>query len=188
MTAADKISADVLEILPAVQNDDAPHTLRKVFYLVDSLNVGGTESQAVELARRIPAAGYDVTLGCLRSQGPLLERLQGTAVVLREFHPTGGVDTPAGIYQLLRLSWFLRREKFDIVHTHDLWSNLLGVSAAWLAGVPAIISSRRDLAHLEWYQGKRRVWLRRIQNLSSAVLANATPIREALIAEDGFAP
>ncbi|MGA8507744.1 MAG: glycosyltransferase, partial [Candidatus Sulfotelmatobacter sp.] len=42
--------------------------------------------------------------------------------------------------------------------------------------------------HLEWYQGKRRVWLRRIQNLSSAVLANATPIREALIAEDGFAP
>ena len=188
VTAANKISADVLEILPAVQNHDSPRTRRKVFYLVDSLNVGGTESQAVELARRIPAAGYDVTLGCLRAQGPLLERLQGTAVVLREFHPTGGVDTPAGIYQLLRLSWFLRREKFDIVHTHDLWSNLLGVSAAWLAGVPAIISSRRDLAHLEWYEGKRRVWLRRIQNLSSAVLANATPIREALIAEDGFAP
>ncbi|MGA8442864.1 MAG: hypothetical protein WB714_31915, partial [Candidatus Sulfotelmatobacter sp.] len=101
VTAANKISADVLEILPAVQNHDSPHTLRKVFYLVDSLNVGGTESQAVELARRIPAAGYDVTLGCLRAHGPLLERLQGTAVVLREFHPTGGVDTPAGIYQLL---------------------------------------------------------------------------------------
>ena len=28
--------------------------MRKVFYLVDSLNVGGTETQAVELARRIP--------------------------------------------------------------------------------------------------------------------------------------
>jgi len=150
--------------------------------------VGGTESQAVELARRMPAAGYDVTLGCLRAQGPLLERLQGTAVVLREFHPTGGVDTPAGLYQLLRLSWLLRREKFDVVHTHDLWSNLLGIPAARLAGVPAIVSSRRDLAHLDWYQGKRRIWLRRIQNLSGAVVANATPIRDALIAEDGFAP
>jgi glycosyltransferase involved in cell wall biosynthesis len=89
---------------------------------------------------------------------------------------------------LLRLSWFLRRQKFDIVHTHDLWSNLLGVPAAWLAGVPAIVSSRRDLAHFGWYQGKRRAWLRRIQNLSGAVLVNATPIRDALIAEDGFAP
>ena len=154
---------------------------------MDSLNIGGTETQAVELAQRIPSCGYQVTLGCLRAQGPLSKRLQGTAVVVREFYPAGGVDTPRGIYQLLRLSWFLRRQKFDIVHTHDLWSNLLGVPAAWLAGVPAIISSRRDLAHSDWYQGKRRVWLRRIQNLSGAVLANATPIRDALIAEDGFA-
>ena len=186
MTASNKASADV-PAKPTVQGQSS-RSLRKVFYLVDSLNVGGTESQAVELARRIPMAGYDVTLGCLRAQGPLLERLQGTAVVLREFHAGGGIDSPAGLYQLLRLSWFLRREKFDIVHTHDLWSNLLGVPAARLAGVRAIVSSRRDLAHLDWYEGKHRVWLRRIQNLSGAVLANATPIRDVLIAEEGFVP
>ena len=165
-----------------------PHGQRKVFYLVDSFNVGGTETQAVELALRIPIAGYDVTLGCLRAEGPLLERLYGISVAVREFHPRGGIDTPAGLYQVLRLSWFLRREKFDVVHTHDLWSNLLGVPAARLAGVPAIVSSRRDLAHFDWYRGRRRVWLRRIQNLSGAVLTNATPIRDALIAEDGFRP
>jgi len=159
---------------------------RKVFYLVDSFNVGGTEVQAVELALRISTAGYQVTLGCLRAQGPLLERLKGTTIAVREFHPRGGIDSVAGIYQLLRLSRFLRREKFDIVHTHDLWSNLLGVPAARLAGIPAIVSSRRDLAHFHWYRGKRRVWLRRIQNLSGAVLTNASPIRDALVSEDGF--
>jgi glycosyltransferase involved in cell wall biosynthesis len=136
----------------------------------------------------MPAAGYEVTLGCLRAQGPLLQRLAETPVVLREFHPKGGIDSPAGIYQLLRLSRFLRKQKFDIVHTHDLWSNLMGVPAARLAGVPAIVSSRRDLAHFDWYQGKRRAWLRRIQNLSGAVLANASPVRDALLAEDRFAP
>ena len=183
-----KTSADVLAIADAVRSEQSMHPRRKVFYLVDSLNIGGTETQAVELALRIPAAGYDVTLGCLRAQGPLLERLQGTNVAVREFYPKGGMDSPAGLYQLLRLSWFLKKEKFDIVHTHDLWSNLLGVPAARLAGVPAIVSSRRDLAHFDWYQGKRRKWLRRIQNLGGAVLANATPIRDALIAEDGFAP
>jgi glycosyltransferase involved in cell wall biosynthesis len=136
----------------------------------------------------MPAVGYHVTLGCLRAQGPLLQTLAETPVVLREFHPNGGIDSPGGVYQLLRLSWFLRKQKFDVVHTHDLWSNLMGVPAARLAGVPAIVSSRRDLAHFDWYQGKRRAWLRRIQNLSGAVLANASPIREALIAEDRFAP
>jgi glycosyltransferase involved in cell wall biosynthesis len=165
-----------------------PHSQRKVFYLVDSLNVGGTETQAVELARRMPLAGYQVTLGCLRAQGPLLQRLADTPVILREFHPDGGIDSPRGIYQLLRLTRFLRKQKFDIVHTHDLWSNLMGVPAARLAGVPAIVSSRRDLAHFDWYRGERRAWLRRIQNLSGAVLANASPIRDALIAEDRFAP
>jgi glycosyltransferase involved in cell wall biosynthesis len=187
VTASDKSSAQIPAERSAVQSHGS-HSRRKVFYLLDSLNVGGTETQAVELALRIPAAGYDVTLGCLRAQGPLLERIQGTAVSLREFHPEGGIDTPAGLYQLLRLSWFLRRGKFDVVHTHDLWSNLLGIPAARLAGVPAIVSSRRDLGHLDWYQSKRRGWLRRIQNLSGAVLVNATPVRDALISEDGFAP
>jgi L-malate glycosyltransferase len=161
---------------------------RKVFYLVDSLNVGGTETQAVELALRLPVSEYEIMMGCLRAEGPLLEKLRGSAVNVREFHPSGGLDSAAGLYEVIRLARYLRREKFDVVHTHDLWSNLMGVPAARLAGVPAIVSSRRDLAHFDWYQGKRRHWLRRIQNLSGVVLANATPIRDALISEDGFAP
>ncbi|PYX21901.1 MAG: glycosyl transferase family 1 [Acidobacteria bacterium] len=161
---------------------------RKVFYLVDSLNVGGTETQAVELALRLPVSEYEVTMGCLRAEGPLLEKLRGSAVNVREFHPSGGLDSAAGLYELIKLAGYLRREKFDVVHTHDLWSNLMGVPAARLARVPAIVSSRRDLAHFDWYQGKRRHWLRRIQNLSGVVLANATPIRDALISEDRFAP
>jgi L-malate glycosyltransferase len=186
VTASNKTSIDV-STMGKLPHNGSPRFPRKVFYLVDSLNVGGTETQAVELARRISMAGYDVTLGCLRAEGPLAELLRGTEVLLKEFHPKGGIDSPAGLYQLLRLSWFLRREKFDIVHTHDLWSNLLGVPAARLAGVKAIISSRRDLAHFDWYRGKRRVWLRRIQNLSDIVVANAAAIRDALVTEDGFA-
>jgi glycosyltransferase involved in cell wall biosynthesis len=161
---------------------------RKIFFLLDSFNVGGTETQAVELARRLDPAQYKVTLGYIKPEGPLVERLRETPVSLVQFRPKGGVDSPQGAYQILRLARFLRRGRFDIVHTHDLWSNLLGIPAAWLARVPALISSRRDLAHLEWYQSSRRVWLRRIQNLSDVILTNAHPIRDALIAEDRFSP
>ncbi len=174
-------------ILGGAVGTSAPRHRRKVFYLLDSFNIGGTETQAVELALRLPASEYEITMGCLRAQGPLLDRVKGSMRV-EEFHPKGGMDTPAGLYQLARLTAFLWREKYDVVHTHDLWSNLMGVPAARLAGVSAIVSSRRDLAHFDWYRGKKRKVLRRIQNLSGVVLANATPIRDALISEDGFAP
>jgi glycosyltransferase involved in cell wall biosynthesis len=162
------------------------HAVRKVFFLVDSLNVGGTETQAVELALRMPDAGYEVTLGCLRAEGPLREKLVATPVRLMQFYPAGGIDSSGGIYQMLRLSWFLRRERFQIVHTHDLWSNLLGIPAAFLARVPVKVSGRRDLAHFEWYQGSRRKWLRRLLNLSDVILANASAIRDSLTVDDEF--
>jgi glycosyltransferase involved in cell wall biosynthesis len=161
---------------------------RKVFFLLDSLNVGGTETQAVELAIRLDSDRYDVTLGCLRARGPLLEKLAGTTVSVREFYPKGGFDSVHGMYQMFRLAIFLRRGGFQIVHTHDLYANLLGIPAAVIARVPVIISSQRDLAHLDLYKTRRRVWLRRLQNLSTAVLTNANAVRDAVLAENHFAP
>ena len=161
---------------------------RRVFFLLDSLQIGGTETQAVELALRLDPAHYAVTLGCLQLVGPLLAKLEGSSVSVMEWKTRGGVNSPAGIFQILRLARFLRRERFDVVHLHDLWSNLLGIPAAWLARVPVIISSRRDLAHLAWYSPRRRKILRRLQSLSTAVLVNSGEIREQLVKEDGFPP
>jgi glycosyltransferase involved in cell wall biosynthesis len=161
---------------------------RRVFFLVDSLQIGGTETQAVELALRLDPARYAVTLGCLRMRGPLLAKLEGSRVSVMEWDAREGLNSPSGVYQILRLARFLRRGRFDVVHTHDLWSNLMGVPAARLARVPVLISSRRDLGHLAWYTPLRRKILRHLQALSSAVLVNSGQIREQLVREDGFPP
>jgi glycosyltransferase involved in cell wall biosynthesis len=161
---------------------------RRIFYLLDSLNVGGTEVQAVELATRLDPVRYDVTLGCLRARGPLLERLTGSSVQVCEFYPKGGFDSPRGVYQMLRLARFLRRGRFQIFHAHDLYANILGIPAAVIARIPVIISSQRDLGHLDLYKSGRRVWLRRLQKFSTAILTNANAVREAVLVEDHFAP
>ena len=160
----------------------------KVFFLVDSLNVGGTEVQAVELALRIGVKGYDVTLGCLRVRGPLLERLKGSNVVIEEFYPKGGFDSVHGVYQMLRLARFLRGGQFHVFHAHDVYSNILGIPAAIVARVPVIISSQRDLSHLNPYRTRKRAWIRRLQNLSTVVLANSKAVRESVLADHNFAP
>lgn len=160
---------------------------RKVFFLLDSLNIGGTEVQAVELATRLNPELYDVTLGCLSARGPLLDRLKGSSVSIREFYPKGGFDSVHGGYQMFRLALFLRRGGFQIMHAHDLYANLLGIPAAVIARIPVIISSQRDMGHLDLYKSRRRIWLRRLQKLSTVVLTNANAVREAVLTEDHFA-
>jgi glycosyltransferase involved in cell wall biosynthesis len=176
----------VAGVPPASERHMPPRPKRKIFYLVDSLNVGGTETQAVELARRMDPTRYDITLACLRKEGPLLEKLNGSSVKVVEFHPKGGIDSPRGLYQLARMIKFLRWGQFDVVHAHDLWSNMIGVVAGKVARVPVIITSQRDLSHDAWYQGKRKKWLRRAQCASSAVLTNAGMIREGLLRDEGL--
>ena len=161
---------------------------RCVFFLLDSLDIGGTETQAVELALRLDPARYRVTLGCLQLRGSLLARLKNSTVSVVEFRARAGVDSPSGIYQILRLARYLRLGQFDVLHTHDLWSNLLGIPAGRLARVPVVISSRRDLAHLSWYSPLKRRFMRHLQQLSSAVLVNSRQIQRQLVQEEGFPP
>ena len=161
---------------------------RRVFFLLDSFMIGGTETQAVELARRLDPARYQVTVGCLRKEGPLLSRLDGTRVRVVEFSMGKGIDSLSGIRGVLKLAGFLRRERIQVMHAHDLWSNLVGMIAAKLARVPVTITSQRDLSHDAWYGTYRRRVLRYLQSRSSIVLTNANAIRDGLIEKDRLPP
>jgi glycosyltransferase involved in cell wall biosynthesis len=161
---------------------------RRVFFLLDSFMIGGTETQAVELARRLDPACYQVTVGCLRKEGPLLSRLDRTRVRVVEFSMGKGIDSPSGISGVLKLAGFLRRERIQVMHAHDLWSNLVGMVAAKLARVPVTITSQRDLSHDAWYGTYRRRVLRYLQSRSSIVLTNAKAIRDGLIEKDKLPP
>jgi glycosyltransferase involved in cell wall biosynthesis len=159
---------------------------RRVFFLLDSFMFGGTETQAVELARRLDPGRYQVTLGCLRCEGPLLDRLKGSSVKVVEVGMGKGIDSPSGMLGVLRLARRLRKERIEILHAHDLWSNLVGMAAAMLARVPVTITSQRDLSHGAWYGTYRRRILRFFQGRSYIVLTNAKAIRDGLITNDGL--
>ena len=160
----------------------------KLFFLLDSFMIGGTETQAVELARRLDPKRYRVTIGCLRREGPLLERLRNTPVEIVEVKMGGGIDSPAGLLRIAKLARFLRRERFQILHAHDLWSNMIGMPAAMLARTSVTITSQRDLSHDAWYGTYRRRVLRFLQRRSSMVLTNAKAIRDGLIEQDHLLP
>ena len=159
----------------------------RVLHLVDSLNIGGTETQMAYVALRMQRNGHRITVGCLRAEGPLLQVLQRGDVPVIEFRKGKTLLSLNGVRQMLYLAAFLRG-RFDVVHAHDLWSTLLGVPAARVARIPVIISSRRYLADLEWYTPLRNRVVRLMYRLSTRVLVNSQAVREHLVARDQVAP
>src|SRR5215471_5329973 len=159
----------------------------RVLHLVDSLNIGGTETQMVHVALRMRQNGHRTAVGCLRAEGPLLQVLQRGDVPVVEFRKGKTLLSLNGVRQMLHLAAFLSG-RFDVVHAHDLWSTLLGVPAARLARVPVIVASRRYLADLEWYTPLRNRVVRFLYRLSTRVLVNSQAVREHLVARDQVAP
>src|SRR5260370_6851894 len=96
----------------------------RVFYLVDTLNVGGTETQTVQTALRLRSSSHYVTVGCLRAEGPLLEVLQQAGIPVVEFRKKGTFFSVNGAHQLLRLSIFLWRGPCHQRATHPLSSKI----------------------------------------------------------------
>src|SRR6267142_1093916 len=155
--------------------------IRRVLYLIDTLNVGGTETQVVQVALRLHSRSHPVVVGCLRAEGPLRDVLKREGVPVFEFRKGKTLLSLNGVYQVLRLAIFLRRQQFHTVHAHDLWSNLLGVPAAWLARTPVIISSRRYLADLEWYRPWKDKVLSVIYRRSTFVVVNSQAVKTLLM-------
>lgn len=153
----------------------------KVMFLVDTLELGGTETQMVQLAVRLKAKGHRIVVGCLHPGGALTENLRSAGVPVVEFPKLGSLLSLQGAYQILRLTRYLRRERFDVLHAHDLWANLMGIPSAYVAGTKVIISSQRDLGHLWWYTPFRTKVIRIIHLLASRVVANSAAVRDLLV-------
>ena len=162
---------------------ETPH----LFLFIQSLELGGSEKQCVELARQLSMNGFAVTVGCLRGTGPLKARVEEAGLPLVEF-PVKSLLRLNTLVQMVRLIRFMRKNKFQVVHTNDLYSNLFAVPAARLAQIPVILSCQRDLSQWWWYTPVKRKILRTIQQLATWTLVNSEAIREDLIARDNMDP
>jgi glycosyltransferase involved in cell wall biosynthesis len=152
-----------------------------ILFLLDTLDIGGTETHTVQLAKRLNEKGHRIVIGCLHSGGILAADLKQAGIPVVEFPKTGSLLSLRGIYQIMRLARYIRRYQFSVIHTHDLWANLMGVVAARIAGTRVIISSQRDLGHLWWYTPLRIRIIRIIHLLAGHVLANSSAVRDALV-------
>lgn len=157
-----------------------------VLQLVNSFHQGGSERQAVQLARLLHESGrYNVSIASQIGEGVL--RTEAERIGLGEItsYPLTSFYDRNALTQLRRFAAFLRERQIDVVHTHDFYTNIFGLSAAALARVPVRIGSRRESAVRV---AKQRAVERASYRLAHAVVANCEEVRQQLINVEGLAP
>ncbi len=157
-------------------------TIRNVLQLVSSFHQGGSERQAVQLARLLRDSGrYRVHIACLSGEGVLRpEANQISAGEIAGF-PLTSFYNRNFTRQLARFVRFVREREIEVVNTHDFYTNVFGIAGAALAGVPARIAARRETKGTRTPMQKKVE--RAVYRLSHAIVANAEAVRADLIDE-----
>ena len=157
-----------------------------VLFIIDSFEQGGSERQAIQLLTQLHASGKcRVYLACLQNRGSL--RAEADQLGIGEIHEyaLNSFYDLNFVKQLRRLVHFIRENEIDVVHTHCFYTNIFGMTGAFLAGVRARVSSKGETDGFRTPMQKRAE--RAAFRLSHRVIANCLVVQNQLIRE-GVSP
>lgn len=120
------------------------HSRAGLFLMTNNFETGGSERQFALLAQTLCSEQFQLHTGCIWRHGPLADGFGDVP----EFPMGGSLFGWASLRARLRLSRHLRRNRVQIAHAFDFYTNLTLIPAARLAGVPVVIGSHRQLGDL----------------------------------------
>jgi len=160
-------------------------TPAKICYVINAFEVGGAETVVFNLARKIDAAAFDVTVlaimeNSLDEDSEMFQRFKEEQIRTRRM----AIRSFRNPMNLMKVFHFFKRNKFLIVHSHkrpsDGWATII---ARW-AGVPVRLWTR----HLVYNDMSSRQ-LKRYKTESqtaAAVLAVSDSVKENCIEYEGI--
>ncbi|HRH45796.1 MAG TPA: glycosyltransferase, partial [Pyrinomonadaceae bacterium] len=152
----------------------------KVLQLINSFHQGGSERQAVQLTRLLCKDGtFEVVLACLNDEGVLRHEVEALGFKeIAEFKLSSFFNAQF-LRQVKKCALFIREKNIQIVHTHDFYTNILGMMAATMAGVKVRIASKRETG------GMRTKAQKVVEKLafgrSNAIVVNAEAVKKYLL-------
>ena len=157
---------------------------KNVLQFIGSFHQGGSERQALQLARALKTRGtYNVFLAVLNDEGIL--RSDATQLGFAEIpeFPLTSFYNLNFVKQLRKCVRFLRENRIDLVHTHDFYTNVFGITAARLAKVKIKIASKRETGGMRSLAQKTIE--KRIFGFADAIVANSNAVKNYLV-ENGI--
>lgn len=154
----------------------------RILQLVDSFNQGGSERQALKLTELLHKSGrFEVRLASLSSEGVLRAEVAKLGLGEIPSYPLSTFYDRNAVAQLRKFVSHLRTQKIDLIHTHDFYTNIFGMTAGALSGVRVRIASRRETTGMRTasqYQVQKFAF-----RMAHQVLANSESVLQQLLSE-----
>lgn len=157
----------------------------RVVVFANSLRIGGSERQAIELFRNIDQTRFDVRLALFSTEGSLAALLPCPMQDV-QVYPLAGFYRKTCLDQARRFYRYLTAERIDIVQCFDFYSNLFAIPVARLARVPVVLGARREEATTKTFF--QRISQHLCYRIGRGVVANSSRIRDALMKNERLSP
>jgi glycosyltransferase involved in cell wall biosynthesis len=150
----------------------------KVLHLITGLGVGGAELQ---LRSILQYTRHDAEVVTLYNPGPVADMIRADGGRVRSL----GMTSNTQITALNELRRMIAHGRYDVVHTHLYRSQIYGRLAAWLAGVPVIVSTEHSIGETHLERRKMTASVRALylatERMSDMTVAVSETVRERLI-------
>ena len=125
----------------SVETTDSLARLVSLFLMVNTFETGGSERQFAVLAKNLDCSKFQIHLGCVNRRGVLADQFE----TVPQFPLGGSLFGWRSLRSRLNLRKHLQTNIVEIAHAFDFYTNLTLIPAAWVACVPVVIGSHRQL-------------------------------------------
>lgn len=151
----------------------------KILYLITDLNVGGAEEFLLLTLKNINRQKFHPYVCCLYG-GKLEREIENLGVKVINLKMKNKFD----IFVLFKLYSLLRKEKFNIVHTHLFHANIIGRVIARLVNVPIVVSTQH---YAFSYNGRLGMFLEKVTApLTDRIIVVSEAARKFCINQEGI--
>ena len=123
-----------------------------IFFLIRSLNIGGTERQLIELVKGLDSNHFDITVGLFYNEGALIEEIKSMPWIhVVSLNKSGRWDIIRFVLRFIKL---LKSLQPDILYSFLPDANIAGLIAGRLSGVKRVVwgvrASNMDVSRYDW--------------------------------------
>lgn len=152
----------------------------KILYLIEDFGIGGLERIVESLFLFINKDRYKPSIWCIAGGGAIEHKLKKEFENIRvlEFK---SYHNPINI---LKLAILIKKEKFQIVHTHGYFASTMGIISSFLANTPINIS---HIHTTDWDLKKRNIFVDNIlSNLVDKIICCSEAVQKFVVINEGI--
>lgn len=156
--------------------DDRQGETKTILLMIDELEIGGAERQILHLVKGLKEEGFPTQVLYFRPEcSAMVPDFQAAGIEPIVVEKRRAVDITF-FYRLWRKIEEIRPV---IVQTYTTTADLWGRAAAWLSGVPVIVTSGRN-TRMPWT-------MRLLDPVTTAFVANSVVVRDQMVQDRGIA-